>query len=276
MGGDQRRGCRPRQRRPLIGRHRVRRQRRERVGDRLGIAGGSEDAEHPRGRDAREEVLEIEPHDHVPADVRGGVAARGPAAREAVCGLVRGDPVEQLVQQAPLDRLQSRLGPLDRARRTAVAGQPGVAVVAQPLVGDPALEPAGVGEPGELAVPDLEEARQGVHRMQLGHRPAAPPHRELGQEPAANAGRLDGIGRSHLLQLQREEGGQLARSVRRGAVVGGQHRAHEPPDPRRPRLEHGGTASKKTGLLPRSGQAGVRQAVRQAPARRAVVHRAPA
>ena len=162
----------------------------ERVGDRLGISRGAEDAVDPAGGDRREEVLEIHAHDDVLTDVCARVRLHRPATREAVGGVMGGDPVEYLVQDPALDLLQAALGALDHATRPARAGDHRVTVVAQPLVGHAALQPARVGKPCELPVTDAEQAGESSGGGDLGYGPSPGPHGRLGHQPSAHPRRL--------------------------------------------------------------------------------------
>jgi hypothetical protein len=191
------------------------------------------------------------------------IAARRPPAREAVGRVVCWYPVQHLVQQPTLDALQPRLGALDDPRRTAASRQPRVAVVAQLLVGDRALEPADVGQPRELAVADLQMARDRAERCQLWDGPGTPAHGQLGPQPAPHPGRRCGGGYGYLPQLQSDVAGELARSIGGPPLVRRENVAYEQLDPGRPRLEHLAGACDKSRCVPRPGEEGVGQAGRQ-------------
>jgi hypothetical protein len=91
----------------------------ERVRDAGAVAGLQEDAVHPAGGDRREEIPQIPAQHHGVAGVQRGVADDRAPRGEAVRGIVRGDPVEDLVQQPALDLLQPRLRGLDHPRQAA-------------------------------------------------------------------------------------------------------------------------------------------------------------
>ena len=114
------------------------------------------------------------------------VAAHRATAREAVGRFVCGDPVEDLVQDSPLDRLESLLRAFDHARGPPGAAERRVAVMPQPLILDRSFEPARVRQPRKLAVADAEERRELPDRRDLGHRPASPAHRGLWHQPPAD------------------------------------------------------------------------------------------
>lgn len=70
---------------------------------------------------------------------------------------MRGNPVQNLVQDAPLGGLQPGLGHFDDARRTLASRTAGVPVIAQSLIGNAAFEAARVAEPRQLPRVHLEE-----------------------------------------------------------------------------------------------------------------------
>jgi hypothetical protein len=253
-----------RQRGPLGHRHGVGGERREQMRHRLGIARGAEDPEHATGAHRGEEVLEIQPQNEVPAHVERGVAAGGPTPGEPVRRLVGGDPIQQLMQQTPLNRLELWLGALDQPRRAVAARQPGVVVVAQPGVGDGPLEPACVGQPVEPAVAQLEELRQQRRRVDLGHRPAAPAHRQQSGKPAPHAGKPVRPDVRSGLQPERHEARELARAVGGRLAVEGEDVARERRYPRRAAVEQRLGARAELRLVPgAAGEERVGQAARQ-------------
>ena len=162
----------PRITRHIGGGDRVGAQAGEHVGDRGVVAQRAEDAEHAPGGDRGEEVLEVEPQDARLTRVQPGVADDRAASREAVGRVVDGDVVEDLAQDPALDLLEARLRGFDDPRQPAPAADRAVAVVAQSLIGDRALEAAHVGQPGELSVAQLEAFGQLGDRVDRGDRPA--------------------------------------------------------------------------------------------------------
>ena len=134
-------------------------------------------------------------------------------------GVVDRDPVEQLVQEPTLQRLQPRLRPLDHARRAGLPRQSCVAVVAQALVVDHPLEPAHVGEPLQLADVERQPRRQVADRVDPRHRPARP-HRLRVKDRLAQHPRRHPRAPRQLLEHDLDVGRELARTVERRAVVG--------------------------------------------------------
>ena len=224
-----------RKRRPQPRRDDVGGQRSERMGDRFRVAGRPKDAVDATRGDRGEEVLEVQPDDDEPSGVLACVAADRPAAREAVRCVVCGDPVENVVQDPSVDRLEPALRPLDHPHRPTWPAQRRVPVVAKPLLLDRALERACVREPRKLSVADTKEAGQGADRRDLGHRPPSPPHRRLRQQPSTDCRRLP-ADRLALLHGEGDEPCELARRVRRRTVVRREHLARNRPNPPRTRI----------------------------------------
>jgi hypothetical protein len=79
------------------------------VRDRAAVAKRAEDPEDPASRDRREEVLEVEPQNDCLAAVQPGVSRDRASAREALGGLMRGDVLEDLMQDPSLDLLEAGL-----------------------------------------------------------------------------------------------------------------------------------------------------------------------
>jgi hypothetical protein len=100
------------------------------VRDGLRVAGGPEDPVDASRGYAREEVLEVEPHDGRLADVQRRMGADGAAGDEAVRRVVVRDVVEDLVEDPALDLLQPLFRTGDRAGRAVGARLPAIGVVA--------------------------------------------------------------------------------------------------------------------------------------------------
>ena len=91
--------------------------------DRFRVAGRSEDAVDAVHGDRGEEVLEVQADDDELSGVLARVAAYRPTATEAMRCLVRGDPVEDLVQNPLLDVPSAAASrPLEHPHRPAPAG----------------------------------------------------------------------------------------------------------------------------------------------------------
>jgi hypothetical protein len=148
---------------------------------------------------------------------------------------MRGDVVEDLVQDPALHLLELELRPGDRPRRRPRARLPAVRVVAQPPRSGRALEPARVGEPLELPRVELEPLGERARRVDRRDRPARVRHRRLVQEPAAHV-RARAV-HVRLLQRQRDVGGQLAGAVARRPRICRKHGADDGAQPARPRRQ---------------------------------------
>ena len=116
----------------------------------LRVAEGAEHAVDPPRRDRDEEVLEIHSEQGDPSSVGACVRQNAPTRPEAVRRLVRRHPVEDLVENPSLDRLQSRLGRLEEAHAAGALGHPSVDVVTQPGIARVAGEATPVCEPREV------------------------------------------------------------------------------------------------------------------------------
>jgi hypothetical protein len=135
------------------------------------IAGATKQSEHATGADRREEVRQIESQDGPLPGVPAGVVNDRAPAGEPLGRRVDRDGLEDLTQDPALDLFEAELGRLDHAGQAAGARDRGVAVVAQPLGGDAPLQPAHVGEPGEVTFGELEPVRELRHRAHAGDRP---------------------------------------------------------------------------------------------------------
>ena len=222
-------------------------QARERPRDRGRVTDGREHAEHPRGRNRGEEVAQVEPEHHARAGVQRRVAVDRAAPHEAVGRGVGRDRVEDLVQRPALDLLQARLGRLDQPLQAAAARRPPVAVVTQPLGRGGPLQSAGVGEPRELPIGELQpfgelvDGRQGRDRPVVAQRRARRRGR-VAESPGSVRCRSvedlrvsdqEGVDR---IGQRRPQTGILGRgSVARGA---GHDRERETVQPGRPEAEH--------------------------------------
>ena len=242
---------RPRDRLPHRGRHGVRAQPGDDVGDALGVAGGAQDAVDAPGPHRGEAVLEVEGEHDRPAAVQRRMRTRRAPADESVRGIVDRDPHQQVVEQAPLDRLQPRLRALDHARAPVAARDGRVAVAAQALVGDDAFERADVSEPGEplgrQAEPGGELAGRLEHRDGPGHAAHRRMHRGDAHDPHVGTAAAGGERQGH-------EARELARPVGRRARVAREHVAGDAPQPPRPRREHGRRAAHERVLGPDAGE----------------------
>ncbi len=110
--------------------HRVSGQPGQGARDGLGITGGQEDLQDSRGRDRREEVLQVEAHQQLLAGVRFHEIADRAARPEAPRRFVRRDGVEDFPQRLPLGEFEQRLRALDQAEAAALRFRlPLVAVV---------------------------------------------------------------------------------------------------------------------------------------------------
>src|SRR3954467_13426551 len=98
--------------------------------------------------------------------MRGREGSHGMMAAKSVRGRMRREVSENVAQDLPLDRLQRRLGPLQKTPAASALLDPAIAVVAQWLASRVALQGLGVGEP--LEIPGLEGQPRGdvAHRFQ--------------------------------------------------------------------------------------------------------------
>src|SRR5581483_6351817 len=136
---------------PLRARNDVDAEAGERVRNRLRVAGTAEGRIDATAEDRREELLEVEPEHDVPAAVRRRVRHNRASSPETVRCVVRGNRVENLVQDEPLDALELALRALDHARRGLLPRVPAVAVVAKLLLRRAAFPAPRVCEPFEAA-----------------------------------------------------------------------------------------------------------------------------
>ncbi len=150
--------------------HGERDNRRAQAGDRPGNlvrkARPPQHAADPCRRDRGEERLDVEPdHDGRPGVIGDGGAHRS-ARDAAVRGLVARDRRDHVPQHSTLHLLEARLGHGDQSHAAAF-GQGPPAVVVQRRAAHPPRPPVHVGEPGELALVDVEQAGQ---RPEIGNR----------------------------------------------------------------------------------------------------------
>ena len=187
--------------------------------------------------------------------------------------VVDGNPVEDLVQDAPLGLLQPQSWPFDYPNAPPRTPERPVSVIPELFVSHRAFEPARVRQPREVPVAHAKKGRERPDRRDLRHRPAPSSHRWLRHQPPANPrGRRVARVRRAIPQQQFDEARELARSVGRRAVICREHLARDRPDPARPAIKSTATPVDKRSLVPHAGQEGVRHAPGQIGASARVVH----
>jgi hypothetical protein len=128
--------------------------------DGVGIAQTAEDRMHARERRVEEEVLEIDRDDDVFACVLSGRHRAGTVLDETVGGVVRGQAIKDVTEDAALPFSQARFRGFDEAQGAVALRQPGVRVVLKRGPGFAAKRAAFVGEPIEMRQWDLKPLRE--------------------------------------------------------------------------------------------------------------------
>jgi hypothetical protein len=115
-----------------------------------GIAQATEQAMNTRQADRGEKLGQVEGNDHALAGMDLCATAAGAAGDEAVRALMHGNGVQDLVQNAPLERFQPRLGCLDQPHPPIALARKAVVIVLQWRGSRAAMPSAFIGQPVEL------------------------------------------------------------------------------------------------------------------------------